>query len=65
MAGTSRDKINLNEASFDEISQVPGLNSDKAQAIVNHRPFRSWDDVKRVQGLTKDQFNTLKDSCTI
>jgi competence ComEA-like helix-hairpin-helix protein len=65
MAGTKSGKINLNEATFDEISQVPGLNYDKAQAIVNHRPFRSWDDVKRVQGLTNDQFNTLKDNCTI
>jgi competence ComEA-like helix-hairpin-helix protein len=58
-------KVNLNNASFEEIAQLPGVNYDKAQSIVDHRPFRSWDDLKKVEGFTDSNIDTLKDNCTI
>lgn len=64
MPGESR-KVNLNEASLDEISKIPGINYEKAQYIVNQRPFRSWDDLKKVQGFTDTHIKILMENCTI
>jgi competence ComEA-like helix-hairpin-helix protein len=63
MADTT-GKINLNNASVDEISRLPGMDYDKAQTIVQHRPFRSWDDLKRVEGFDESKINNLKNRCT-
>jgi competence protein ComEA len=58
-------KVNLNSASFEEITRLPGINREKAESIVNHRPFNSWDDLKKVEGFTDSNIDSLKDNCTI
>jgi hypothetical protein len=44
--------VALNTASADELSNQAGLGPERASRIMASRPFRSWDDVKRVEGLT-------------
>ena len=44
--------VALNTASEDELSIEVGLGPERASRIMANRPFRSWDDVKRVEGLT-------------
>jgi hypothetical protein len=44
--------VALNTASEDELSMDVGLGPERASRILASRPFRSWDDVRRVEGLT-------------
>ncbi|HET6340351.1 MAG TPA: helix-hairpin-helix domain-containing protein [Polyangiales bacterium] len=44
--------VALNTASEDELSEKIGLGPERASRIMSGRPFRSWDDMKRIEGLT-------------
>jgi hypothetical protein len=44
--------VALNTASEDELSEKIGLGPERASRIMAGRPFRSWDDVRRIEGLT-------------
>ena len=55
--------LDLNKATAQELSQVPGLGPKRAQKIVDHRdshgPYHSPDDVQQVKGIggrTTDRF---------
>ncbi|HYG33645.1 MAG TPA: helix-hairpin-helix domain-containing protein [Clostridia bacterium] len=43
--------INLNTASSEELAKLPGIGPDKAWDLMQHRPYRNWEDVKRVPGI--------------
>lgn len=43
--------VDLNAASPDELDRIGGLGHDRVQRIIDNRPFRSWDDVKRIEGF--------------
>ena len=44
--------VGLNTASEEQLSIEVGLGPERTSRILASRPFRSWDDVKRVEGLT-------------
>jgi hypothetical protein len=44
--------VDLNTASEDELSAHVGLGYERASRLMASRPLRSWDDVKRIEGLT-------------
>jgi hypothetical protein len=44
--------VELNTASEDQLSSEVGLGPERTSRILASRPFRSWDDVKRLEGLT-------------
>ncbi len=52
--------VNLNTASIDELEKLAGLGRDRAQKIIDHRPFESWDDLKRIKGFHESIVNALK-----
>jgi hypothetical protein len=52
--------VELNTASEDELSDHIGLGPERARRIMASRPFHSWDDVKRVEGLTDAIVEELK-----
>jgi DNA uptake protein ComE-like DNA-binding protein len=52
--------VNLNSASPEELDRVGGLGQERARRIVESRPFRSWDDLKRVEGFSDTLVNDLK-----
>jgi competence ComEA-like helix-hairpin-helix protein len=58
-------KVNLNNATLDEIANVPMIGRDKAEHIVSHRPYKSWDDLKRVPGFSEGLLDNLKNKATI
>lgn len=65
MADTRSGKVNLNSASVDELSRIPGIGKEHAKDIVNYRPFRSWDDLKKVPGFSDTMVQDIRDNCSI
>lgn len=53
---------NLNEASSQDLEKVGGLGRERAERIVQQRPFRSWDDLKRIEGFSEKLVDDLKNS---
>lgn len=59
--------INLNFASVDVLSRLPGMDKELAEALVNSglRPFSSINEVLLVEGISKDNFLLFKDLVTV
>jgi hypothetical protein len=51
--------VALNTSSEDDLSAA-GLGPERARRILANRPYRSWDDVKRVEGLTDSVVEALQ-----
>ncbi len=62
-------KININTASIEDLSTLPGIGSSKAQAIIKYRNdngnFTKIEDIKNVSGLGDALFDKIKDYITI
>lgn len=52
--------IDLNSASEQDLERVGGLGRERAQRIVENRPFRSWEDVKRIEGFSDKLVEDLR-----
>lgn len=59
--------INLNLASIDVLSRLPGMDKDLAETLVTCglRPFSSINEVLLVEGMSKDNFLQFKDLVTV
>ncbi len=57
-------KINLNTASKDEIAPIIG--QEKAQDLIDYREknggINSWDDLKKIPGMSEEMVNRMKQS---
>ena len=62
-------KVNINTASVQELTSLPGIGQAKAEAIVKYReangPFKSVDDITKVSGIGPKMLEKLKDEITI
>lgn len=54
--------INLNTAPEDMLAAFSAVGPARIQALVHRRPFRSWDDVARVPGISQNIIERLKRS---
>lgn len=52
--------VDLNTASEEELERVGGLGRERARRIVQNRPFRSWDDLKKIEGFSDKLIEDLK-----
>lgn len=52
--------IVLNTATQQELAKIPKIGPHHAYNIVRHRPFRSWDDLKRSPGITTELIEELQ-----
>lgn len=61
---TTQAKLNLNNATANELMKVKGLNASKARAIISYRKkhgdFKSLDELSNVKGLKKLDSTTLQ-----
>lgn len=61
--------IDLNTATQAQLEGVKGLGPAKAKAIIEYRskngPFKSVDDIKKVQGIKDGVFNQIKGEISI
>ena len=64
-AQNSNGKINLNKASVEDLTSLPGIGPQKAQAIIAYRDengrFRSIEELKNVSGIGEKTYEKLKD----
>jgi len=55
--------VNINTATVEELSLLPGIGGSKAQAIVSsreRRPFQRVEDILRVRGIGRATFRRLR-----
>ena len=61
-------KININEASIDELSTLNGIGKSKAEAIIEYRKktkFKTIEDIMKVDGIGENLFAGIKENITV
>ncbi|GGK36497.1 hypothetical protein GCM10010965_31800 [Caldalkalibacillus thermarum] len=53
--------IDINSASFEELQQIVHIGPERAQQIIELRPFYSLDDLLRVDGIGPSRLQDIKD----
>ena len=56
------NNVDLNSASAEELDRIGGLGHERVQRIVENRPFRSWEDLRRVEGFGGALVDDLKNA---
>jgi DNA uptake protein ComE-like DNA-binding protein len=55
-----RVSCNLNTASEEELGSLPALGPDHVRALLDARPFQSWEDLKELAGFEGKTIAALK-----
>lgn len=65
----SNGKVDLNSASQTELTEIPGIGTVKAEAIISYRDehgrFRSTEDVMQVEGIKDGTYEKIKEYITV
>lgn len=68
-SSVSSNLININIASIEELTTLPGIGESKAQNIINYREengyFKTIDEIKNVNGIGEATFDQLKKYITV
>ncbi len=59
------DKININNATSEELDTLPGIGPSTAKKIIQSRPFSNIEDIKNVSGIGDSKYNQIKDLITV
>jgi competence protein ComEA len=62
------NKININEASVNELANLNGIGKSKAEAIVEYRKktrFKSIEEIMNVDGIGENIFASIKENITV
>src|SRR4051812_43022597 len=58
-------RVNINTASQADLEKLPGVGPKRAEAIIAARPFQRPEDLLRVAGIKKAQFDKLKSQVVV
>ena len=47
----AQKKININTASMEELASLPKIGDERAQTLMDERPFDSWDEIDELPGF--------------
>ncbi len=61
---TAAAVIDLNSADQKTLESLPGIGKSTAQAIIAGRPYKNFDDLKRVKGMSDKKISAIKDQVT-
>lgn len=63
------DRVNLNQASLEELMTLPGVGQSKAQAILDYRDtngsFAKIEDIMQISGIKDGIFQKIKEKITV
>lgn len=66
---TTTGKVNINQASKEELMSIPGIGEVKATSIIEYRtktgPFQTIEDVKNVSGIGDAIFESIRNYITV
>lgn len=61
--------ININNATIDDLQNIPGIGKSKAEKIISYRnengPFKSIEDIKNVSGIGDSMYEKIREYITI
>ncbi len=60
VSGESKTKVDVNSASKEELAELPGMDADTAQKVIDNRPYKSKSQLVSKNVLTKDQYAKVK-----
>ena len=64
-ASASTEKVNINQATAEELKTLDGVGDATAQKIIDYRtangPFQSIEDIKNVSGIAEKRFEAIAD----
>lgn len=70
--GTTSDstgRVNINTATLEELTTLPGIGDTRARAIIDYREqngaFRNIEDIMQVTGIKEKSFSKIKDSICV
>ncbi|MEW5692591.1 MAG: ComEA family DNA-binding protein [Candidatus Hydrogenedentota bacterium] len=58
-------KVNINKASKSELMTIKGIGETTAERIIEGRPYKTIDDLKKVKGIGEKKFEALKPFVTV
>lgn len=64
-SGVASPRVNINTATLEELDALPGIGPEKAQRIIEGRPYEKPEDLLRVPGIGEMTFAKLKDLITV
>ncbi len=47
----AQKKININTASKEELASLPKIDDERAQKLIDERPFDSWEEIDELPGF--------------
>lgn len=47
----AQKRININTASKEELASLPKISEERAQTLIEERPFDSWDEIDELPGF--------------
>jgi competence protein ComEA len=57
-------KLNLNDASVDDLAKVPGIDQRRAEILVQYREehgdFEDWNDLDNIPGFSQGMVDKMK-----
>jgi DNA uptake protein ComE-like DNA-binding protein len=47
----AQKKVNINTASKEELASLPKISHERAQTLIDERPFDSWEEIDELPGF--------------
>ena len=59
---TKRDvrSVDLNTASIENLTELLRIDEKTAQSLIEHRPYKNWDDLMDIPGFSKETIDDLR-----